>query len=81
MSIFKDIAEVLRSFPSTKRYELYCHPSVYHAIQQIAISRPSPFTPIDALYGADIIVASELGIEVWELYCDSKLIGYGRIRE
>ena len=81
MSILTDIVEVLRSCPSTKRYELYCHPSVYHEIQQIAVSRPGSFMPIDALYGADIVVAPELGIEVWELYGDSKLLGYGRIRE
>ena len=81
MSILTDIAEVLHLSPCIGRYELYCHPSVYHAIQQIAISRPSSFTPVDALYGADIVVAPELGNGVWELYGDGKLVGYGRIYE
>ena len=81
MSILTDIAETLRSLPSVSRYELYCHPSVYIAINQVAISRPLSFTPVDALYGADIIVAPELGNGVWELYGNGKLVGYGRIHE
>ena len=81
MSILTDIAETLRSFPRAIRCELYCHPSVYIAIKQVAISRPLSFTPVDALYGADIIVAPELGNGVWELYGNGKLVGYGRIHE
>jgi len=82
VSIIDEIAEALRSFPPVPRYELYCHPSVYYAIQRsgLAMSQYSPM-PLNPLYGADIVVAPELGEGVWELYGNKKLIDYGRFRE
>jgi len=81
VSLLDDIAEALRTFPRLGRYELYCHTSVYRAIQQVSISPPVPFVEVRALYGADIVIAPELGEGVWEMYSDGKLVGYGRIRE
>ena len=81
MSILTDIAETLRSLPSVSRYELYCHPSVYIAIQRLAPAYTCWGTPYQAIYGADIITAPELGTGVWELYGNGKLVGYGKIHE
>lgn len=82
MSILTDIAAALHSFPTVDRYELYCDISVFYAIQRSGdfMSRYPP-TPLDFIFGADVIVAPELGNGVWELYGNGKLIDYGRIRE
>ena len=81
-NLLADIAEVLRTFPRIGRHELYCHTSVYLAIQRIGDIQPQyPPHPLDRFFGADVIVAPELGRGVWEMYSDGKLVGYGRIRE
>lgn len=82
MSILTDIAAALHSFPRADRYELYCDTSVFYAIQRSGeFATMYPPTPLDAIFGADVIVAPELGSGIWELYGNGKLVGYGRFRE
>lgn len=79
---YDELCEALRRFPRATRYELYCHPSVYQAIQRIGDRYPEyVLLPIDMLFGADIIVAPELGPGVWEIYGNGKLVDYGKVIE
>ena len=81
MSLLDGYRKALRSFPRIGRHELYCHTSVYLAIQRVGDIQPQyPPYPLDRFFGADVIVAPELGEGVWEMYADGKLVGYGRIK-
>jgi hypothetical protein len=76
-----ELRSAFAGLPYVPRYELYCDTSVYYALQRIGDLQPmySPH-PLDAIYGASIVVVPELGQGVWELYGDGKLMKYGRIR-
>lgn len=82
MSLYENLCEAITKFPRATRYELYCHPSVYYAIQRIgdyqAVFSPHP---LDMFLGMNIVVAPELGPGVWELYGNGKLVDYGIVRD
>ena len=82
MTLYDELCEAVTRYPRIGRRELYCHTSVYAAIQRMTEYQPtfSPH-PLDMFLGVDIIVAPELGEGVWELYTDKKLVDYGRFNE
>lgn len=79
MQLLNEIVEGMRQLFYGGPYKLVCDPSVYAAIQRIGDYQPhyQPH-PMDRFFGADVIVAPELGYGVWELYSKDKLVDYGK---
>jgi len=79
-TLFEELSRVIARIPSMPHYEMYCHPSVYYAIQRIGDIQPVyPPQPLDRFMGIDLTMAPELGPGVWEIYGNGKLLDYGKV--
>ena len=81
MSLLFDIRKTMAK-AGLGHYQLFCHPTVFLAIRRNSDIQPDyPPRPLDRFFGADVVVAPDIGRGIWELYSNGKLVGYGRLSE